>query len=64
MTLNEHIKAFRTEWLCITQAELARLLKVTKASIISWESGRRIPGSLSAGKIKKLMKENMYELER
>jgi DNA-binding transcriptional regulator YiaG len=39
----EQLKKLRSQF-CITQAELARLLSVSPASVTSWEAGKAVPG--------------------
>jgi DNA-binding transcriptional regulator YiaG len=39
----EQLKKLRSQF-CMTQAELARLISVSPASITSWEAGKAVPG--------------------
>lgn len=61
MTTAENIKKFRKE-LCLTQTELAQLLKVTVCTISMYENGKRQPSYPTVRKMIELAKKKKIKM--
>ncbi len=56
-----HVKRYRVE-LGITQQELGDLLKVSRQTIFSIETGKYIPSTILSLKISKIFKKSVEEI--
>jgi DNA-binding transcriptional regulator YiaG len=59
----EQLKKLRSHF-CITQAELARLLSVSPASVTSWEAGKATPGRINRRAIADLLAASSEEVDQ
>jgi len=58
----EQLRKLRSQF-CITQAELARLLSVSPASVTSWEAGKAVPGRKNRRAIAELMAASASDID-
>jgi len=62
LKLGNNLKRFRFEFNCMSQAELARAIGITRQTIIAIEKGRLVPSTLLALKIAGFFKEPLEEI--
>jgi putative transcriptional regulator len=62
LKLGNNLKRFRFEFNCMSQAELARTIGVTRQTIIAIEKGRLVPSTLLALRIADFFKEPLEEI--